>query len=94
MFLHSQMEGISPRNPVDVLIESLNDHPQSMAANNEVRYKLLIDPSEDDSVIKLLFSCNILSREMTRLYMCSDFPEDGHLQKVEGIRVSRLSMSR
>ena len=76
------MENIYPRNPVDVLVESLSDCPQNMGASNEVRYKLLIDPSEDDSVIKLLFSSNILSRKMTRLYMCSDFPEDGHLQKV------------
>jgi len=49
---------------------------------NEVRYKLIIDPSEDESVTQLLFMFGILERENTRTYMCSDFPGDGQLQKV------------
>ena len=49
---------------------------------NEVRYKLIIDPSEDESVTQLLFMFDILKRENTRTYMCSDFPGDGQLQKV------------
>jgi len=49
---------------------------------NEVRYKLIIDPSEDESVTQLLFMFGILKRENTRMYMCSNFPGDGQLQKV------------
>ena len=49
---------------------------------NEVRYKLIIDPSEDESITQLLFMFGILKREKTRTYMCSDFPGDGQLQKV------------
>ena len=49
---------------------------------NEVRYKLIIDPSEDESIIQLLFMFGILKRENTRSYMCSDFFGDGQLQKV------------
>ena len=49
---------------------------------NEVRYKLIIDPSEDESVTRLLFMFGILKRENTRTYMCSDFRGDGQLQKV------------
>ena len=50
--------------------------------HNEVRYKLIIDPSEDESVTQLLFMFGILKRNNTRTYMCSDFPGDGQLQKV------------
>ena len=60
--------------------------PQSSPSHdntqNEVRYKLIIDPSEDDSITQLLFMFDILQRESTRTYMCSDFFGDGELQKV------------
>ena len=49
---------------------------------NEVRYKLIIDPSEDESITRLLFMFDILKRENTRTYMCSDFLGDGQMQKV------------
>ena len=51
-------------------------------SENEVRYKLIIDPSEDDSLIRLLFSLGVLARENTRMYVCSDFPGDSQIQKV------------
>ena len=60
--------------------------PQSSSSHdstqNEVRYKLIIDPSEDESITQLLFLFGILQRENTRTYMCSDFFGDGELQKV------------
>ena len=59
--------------------------PQSPSLDdtqNEVRYKLIIDPSEDESITRLLFMFGILKRENTRTYMCSDFLGDGQLQKV------------
>ena len=43
---------------------------------SEVRYKLIIDPSEDDSLVRLLFTHGVLQRDKTRLYICSDFPGD------------------
>lgn len=49
---------------------------------NEVRYKLIIDPSEDESITRLLFMFDILRHEHTRTYICSDFLGDGQLQKV------------
>ncbi len=48
--------------------------------HNEVRYKLIIDPSEDDSLVRLLFTQGVLKRQNTRVYVCSDFPEDSHLR--------------
>ena len=73
---------MTQRSVLDVLGESLCDRPQVMGAENEVRYKLIIDPSEDDSLVRLLFMFDILERDETCLYMCSDFPGDGQSQKV------------
>ena len=56
--------------------------PSRDNTRNEVRYKLIIDPSEDESIIQLLFMFGILQRENTRSYVCSDFFGDGQLQKV------------
>ena len=68
-----------------VLRDSLDDCPQQKGqdmSEAEVRYKLIIDPSEDDSLVRLLFSFNILQREKTCMFVCSDFPGDSQLQKV------------
>ena len=60
-------------------------------SENEVRYKLIIDPSEDDSIVRLLFSFGILKRDMTRMFVCSDFPGDSQLQKINTIAAIRHS---
>lgn len=70
---------------MDILRASLDDHPQLSSKDvleNEVRYKLIIDPSEDDSLIRHLFSFEVLDRKRTKMFVCSDFPGDGQLQKV------------
>ena len=48
-----------------------------------MRYKLIIDASEDSSVIRLLFTFGVLQRKGTKVYMLSDFPGDANLQKVK-----------
>ena len=58
---------------------------------NEVRYKLIIDPSEDDSVVRFLFSFGILNPDTTDMYVCSDFPGDSHIQKINTIAAIRHS---
>ena len=81
------------RSIIDILKDSLADHTRTEgddihnSIQNEVRYKLIIDPSEDDSLVRLLFSYGVLQRETTRLYICSDFPADSQL------RVSKHSIS-
>ena len=78
-------ESVQKRSILTVLKDSLKDSPsqdgQDMS-ENEVRYKLIIDPSEDDSLIRLLFSLGVLDRQNTRMYVCSDFPGDSQIQKV------------
>lgn len=79
------------RQILEVLREGMNDRPQQGLSENEVRYKLIIDPSEDDSLVRLLFSIGVLQRENTHVFMCSDFPEDGELQKINTIAAIRHS---
>ena len=67
------------RDVVQVLKDSLNDTPTT---ENEVRYKIVIHSSEDDSLVRVLFQYKLLERQNTRIYMCSDFPGDTELQKV------------
>lgn len=78
---------------LEVLQESLADRPQvaEHLEENDVRYKLLIDSSEDDSLIRLLFKYNILKKDTTHVFVGSDFSEDGQLQKINTIAAIRHS---
>ena len=73
---------VKQRSVLAILKHSLADKPKDLSAENEVRYKLIIDSSEDESVIRFLFTFGILPREKTRMYICSKFPGDGETQKV------------
>ena len=74
-------------NTLEVLTlkRSLQDCPQRRGTENEVRYKLIIDPSEDDSLVRLLFSFGVFKEDNTHTFMCSDFSGDGPQEKVLSI---------
>ena len=88
--MNSSLHRVQKNNILNILKESLSDKPQEMlVANsnaqvkeNEVRYKLIIDSSEDNSLLRLLFAFDILKEKDTRTYVCSDFPGDSHQQMV------------
>ena len=87
MQLKPTSEGLKQRNVIEILQDSLQDKPNrslhgDQETYDEVRYKLVIDPSEDDSLSRLLLMYKILDPKKTRTFVCSDFPEDSHLQKV------------
>lgn len=67
---------------LEILYDSIKDQPQLRSEDNEVRYKLVIDSSEDNSLLRLLFAFGVLKEKDTRTYMCSDFPGDSHQQTV------------
>ena len=92
-FLGSNLSKVQRRGILDILHESLEDRPQDkqVHSENEVRYKLIIDPSEDDSIVRLLFSFGILKRDSTRIFVCSNFLGDGQLQKINTIAAIRHS---
>ena len=76
------MEGVHFRSALDILKDSQVDHAISegddihKSIQSEVRYQLIIDPSEDDSLVRLLFTYGVLRRKDTRLFICSDFTGD------------------
>jgi len=77
------MDQVQCRGILEVMKDSLEDRPQQRDMTEaEVRYKLIIDPSEDDSLVRLLFSFGVLQRTQTRMFVCSDFPGDSQVQKV------------
>ncbi len=83
MQMNVNVKSLKPRSVLQILQESLQDRPQGRTGENEVRYKLIIDPSEDDSLVWLLPDFGVLEAENTQLHMCSDYPGDGQLQKVQ-----------
>ena len=93
MFITKEVFVKHSRNIIEVLKESLEDtsiRPVSRKNRGgeeeeelvEVRYKMIIDPSEDDSLPRLLYQYNILNIRDTRMFVGSDFPGDGELQEV------------
>ena len=77
-----RLADVQQRSILDVLKESLKDRSERKEGEIEVRYKLIIDPSEDCSMVRLLFQFGVLQRDNTRIYVCSNFPGDNQLQKV------------
>ena len=80
--MHADPREVESTNILDILLNSILDHPEDSGAENEMRYKLIIDCSEDGLLVRLLFSSGVLLRDKTKIYMCSDFPGDMELQKV------------
>ncbi|CAF1152820.1 unnamed protein product [Didymodactylos carnosus] len=56
------------------------------------RYKLIIDESEDESVVRLLFQTKILDPNRTTIFRLSDFPDDvdNELRNVEILSTIKL----
>ena len=84
------LNSLKQRNTIEVLRESLADVSLAQSRENEdieaeVRYKLVIDTSDDDSMVRLLFKYNVLDQSSTRTFTCSSFPGDGEIQRVHVI---------
>ncbi len=61
---------------VATLRESLMDRPEDLSFENEVRHKLLIDHSEDGSLILNLFKSGLLDRAETKVFSSSHLRKD------------------
>ena len=75
---------VKRRDTLKVLEDTLKDKP---TIQDEVRYKIVIHSSDDDSLVRLLFQYKSLESNWKgsgkmRVYMCSHFPGDTELQKV------------
>lgn len=76
-------------NIIEVLRESIKDKSEKEFETNPARYKLIIDPSEDNSILHLLFSLKSEQNKNVRMFICSDFPSDGELEAVNTIAAIR-----
>ena len=70
------------RSLVKILQSSFVQKQKDLSAENLIRYKLIIDSSEDQSLVRLLFAFHILNRAETRILSCSKLPGDSESQKV------------
>jgi len=79
----STLDNVHRKSILDVLKESLGDRPSQYSIENEVRYKIIIDLSEDISLVRLLFSFGVLTRgPKTRMLCCSSFLGNTAAEKV------------
>ena len=85
--MDESIERLKKRNMITILKDSLQEKSLTQCGDDEgaeaeVRYKLIIDTSEDDSMARLLFQHGVLKKASTRIFSCSDFPNDDEMQKV------------
>lgn len=43
---------------------------------SNTRFQLIIDPSNDQSIMRLLFTFGLLDKKTTKMIVCSDLPGD------------------
>ena len=73
---------MNARGMIDILRDSLSQSQSKDTQKNAARYKLIIDPSKDNSLIRYLFKYDIVEKKNTRMFMCSDAFSDEDVQKV------------
>lgn len=84
----SKPSQLQQRSLVDILRSSFIRERQDLLSENKVRYKLLIDSSEDQSLIRQLFAFGILKRDETKILSCSKLPGDNDAQKVRTLLIA------
>ena len=80
------------RSTTEILRDSLSETPVNISGHGEVRYKLIIDPSEDNSLIRYLFKFGTLEEGNAHVHMCSDLG-DSHVDKVQKLSYESLDTS-
>ena len=78
-------------NILDIFEETINDSPKDLTEfeTTPIRYKLVIDKSDDISLIRIIFSLNSMKKRKVRIFFCSDFSEDSELEMVNTIAAIR-----
>ena len=68
-----------PSSFSQVTMETKTRPDQLAYSEHRVRYKLIIDGSEDDSAVRYLFACGALDKQKTRMFACSEFVKESHM---------------
>ncbi|XP_019858199.1 PREDICTED: uncharacterized protein LOC100640592 [Amphimedon queenslandica] len=85
---------LQKRSLIDILRTSFIQKSRDLNSENKNRYKLLIDSSEDQSLVRQLFNFGILKRNETRILSCSKLPGDNDSQKLYTASAIRHSVTQ
>lgn len=80
---------VRKRENLEVFKSSLVDLPNDLNVDCQVRYKLIIDSTEDDSLIGILLAFDILKRQSTSILVCTKFKGDPESEKVRITHTTR-----
>lgn len=70
------------RHPLEVLRCSMHRDDETLSLSNRPRYKLVIDCSDDDSILRLLKIGHIIDHSAKSLHMLSDLPEGKSMERL------------
>ena len=80
--MNSSYDETNHRTVLEILRTRLNeggDKVSHILEGTTARYKLIIDGSEDDSAVRVLFTHGILDRSNTNMFVCSEFTKERHM---------------
>ena len=81
------------RPPMVVVQEALLSNKNSIGISSKPRYKLIIDETEDDSIMRLFQIEGFLDTSSNKLFKLSNMPEDAELEQisyVSGVKFAAL----
>jgi ATPase family associated with various cellular activities (AAA) len=80
-------------DPLEVIRQSLSSSDSNQDHSTRPRYKMIIDTTEDDSIIRLLGSVGIVHLTKKSLFKLSQLPEEVHVERmrlVAGVKYAAL----
>ncbi len=81
------------RHPMDVLYEAATVSQVAQNVSERARFKLIIDCTDDDSIIRLLGTMGVVKLSSKSLFMLSQMPEESEMEQlrlVSGVKFAAL----
>lgn len=89
----TSLVGKNVRHPTDVLVEATKADNVAHTVSERTRFKLIIDCTEDDSIMRLLGVMGVVELNSKSLFMLSNMLEDKELEQlrlVSGVKFAAL----
>jgi hypothetical protein len=81
------------RDPVHVIQDTLLSSNEASRLSSRTRFKLIIDCTDDDSILRLLSSCGIVDVSKRSMFKLSHMPQEGALEElrvISGVKFAAL----
>jgi hypothetical protein len=81
------------RDPVHVIQDALMSSNEASCLSSRTRFKLIIDCTDDDSILRLLSSCGIVSVSKRSMFKLSHMPQEVALEElrlISGVKFAAL----